>query len=59
MKRKQVLMTNAERIIENVNAIMSMEEMPLMESDKIHIRKCIDEKINFDDIINELIQNYM
>ena len=51
-------MSNSERIVENVNATMSMEDMPLLESDRIRIRECIEGKVDFQDAINALIRKY-
>ncbi|WFR55642.1 hypothetical protein QA584_18775 [Anaerocolumna sp. AGMB13025] len=52
-------MSNSETIIENVNATMSMEDMPLLDSDKEHIRECLEGKVDFQDAINALINKYM
>ena len=54
-----VYMSKTERIIENVNATMSMEDMPLLESDKKRMQECIEGKVDFQDAINELIRKYM
>jgi hypothetical protein len=50
---------DAERIIENVNATMSMEDMPLLDSDKERMRECLEGKVDFQDAINVLINKYM
>ncbi len=50
---------NVERIIENVNATMSMEDMPLLDSDKERMRECLEGKVDFQDAINALINKYM
>ncbi len=47
-----------DRIIENVNATMSMEDMLLSESDRKRMRECLDGKIAFQDAVNELIFKY-
>ncbi len=52
-------MSKTERIIENVNATMSMEGMPLMETDKRRIQECVDGKVDFQVAINEMILKYM
>lgn len=52
-------MSNSERIIENVNATMSMENMPLLDSDKERMRECLEGKVDFEDAINALISKYM
>ena len=51
-------MSNSERIIENVNATMSMENMPLLDSDKERMRECLEGKVNFEDAIIALINKY-
>lgn len=52
-------MNNSERIIENVNATMSMENMPLLDSDKKRMTECLEGKVNFDDAVNALINKYI
>lgn len=52
-------MSKSEKIIENVNATMSMEDMPLLDSDKKRIQDCIEGKIDFQDAINILIRKHM
>jgi hypothetical protein len=52
-------MNTSEKIIENVNATMSMEDIPLLEEDKKRIQECIEGKIDFQDAINLLIHKYM
>lgn len=51
-------MSNAERIIENVNATMAMEDMPLLSEDKDRIRECIEGKVSFDVAIEMLLKKY-
>lgn len=51
-------MSKSEIIIENVNATMSMEDMPLLESDRIRIQECIEGKVDFQEAINILILKY-
>ena len=52
-------MSDSERISENVNATMSMENMPLLDSDKECMRECLQGKVDFEDAINALISKYM
>lgn len=52
-------MSKTERIIENVNATMSMEDMPLQEPDKKRLQECIEGKVDFQVAINVLIRKYM
>lgn len=60
MKKAGVYVSKTERIIENVNAAtMSMEDMPLLESDKKKMQECIEGKVDFQDAINGLIRKYM
>lgn len=51
-------MSNTERIIENVNATMTMEDMPLFSEDKERIRECIEGKVSFDVAIEMLLKKY-
>ncbi|WP_324822464.1 hypothetical protein [Sinanaerobacter sp. ZZT-01] len=51
-------MSDFERIIENVNATMSMEDMPLKPIDKERIRDCLDGSISFHDAIEILVAKY-
>lgn len=51
-------MTKQERIIENVNASMAMEGMPLTEKDKQRIRDCLGGKTTFQDAVNEIIRKH-
>lgn len=51
-------MSDLERIIENVNATMSMEDMPLMAVDKERIKKCLEGSISFQDAVEILVAKY-
>ncbi len=51
-------MNNIERIIENVNATMNMEGLPLSDVDRERVKECIEGKITFQDAINELVNKY-
>ncbi len=51
-------MSNTERIIENVNATMAMEDMPLLSEDKDRIRECIEGNVSFDTAIELLLKKY-
>lgn len=48
-------MNHIDRIIENVNATMTMEDMPLLEIDRKRIKKCLEGKADFQDTIDKLI----
>jgi hypothetical protein len=52
-------MSDLERVIENVNATMSMENMPLLDSDRKRMQECLEGKVDFQDAINILILKYM
>ncbi|MFV0518387.1 MAG: hypothetical protein ACK5MV_13420 [Aminipila sp.] len=52
-------MSENERIITNINATMSMENMPLMEADKERIRGCLEGKVSFQNAIEQLVEKYM
>lgn len=52
-------MSKVEQIIENVNATMSMENMPLIEADKKRLKECLEGKISFDDAVATLVKKYM
>lgn len=46
------------RIINNINATMSMEDMPLLKEDKERLRECLEGKVSYEDAINKLIKQY-
>lgn len=46
------------RIIDNINASMSMEDMPLLKEDKERIRACLEGKVLYEDAIKKLIKEY-
>lgn len=47
-----------DRIIENTNATMSMENMPLLKEDKERIRECLEGKVSFQEAIDKLVKEY-
>lgn len=51
-------MNENDRIIENVNATMAMENMALTLEDKIRVRECLEGKVSFQDAVETLIQKY-
>ena len=51
-------MSNTERIIENVNATMTMEDMPLFNEDKDRIRECLEGNVSFETAIEMLLKKY-
>ena len=52
-------MTKTDRIIENVNATMAMEDMPLTEDNKQTIRRYLDGAESFEDVLASVIQKYV
>ena len=53
-----ILMSDTERIVENVNASMAMEGMTLTDSDKKRITDCLTGKKSYEDTMKELIELY-
>ena len=53
-----IFMTKTDRIIENVNATMAMEDMPLTEDNKQTIRRYLDGTESFEDVLASVIQKY-
>lgn len=53
-----MILSNNERIIENVNATMNMEGMPLTSEDKELARKCLEGEQKFEEAIKILIKQY-
>ncbi len=51
-------MSENDRIIENVNATMAMEDMPLQQEDRDRIRECLEGKVAFEVAIDALIKKY-
>lgn len=51
-------MSKEDRIIENTNATMSMENMPLLQEDKDRIRECLEGKVSFQEAIDKLVKQY-
>lgn len=51
-------MSEAERIVANVNASMEMEGMPLTEDEKNRIKDCIEGRKSFDEEIKKLVEYY-
>ncbi|MDD7753276.1 MAG: antitoxin VbhA family protein [Clostridiales bacterium] len=51
-------MSKNDRIINNINATMSMEDMPLLKEDKERLRECLEGKVSYEDAINKLIKQY-
>ena len=52
-------MSNIEWILENTDANMSLEDMPLQSEDKLRIRNCLEGKLSFDFAIQELRKKYI
>ena len=51
-------MSKNDRIINNINATMSMEDMPLLKEDKERLRECLEGKVSYEDAINKPIKQY-
>lgn len=51
-------MTRNEKIVENVDASMNMEGMPLTEEEKQIGLKCLDGEMNFREVIERLVKQY-
>lgn len=51
-------MSKNDRIINNINATMSMEDMTLLKEDKDRLRECLEGKVSYEDAINKLINQY-
>jgi outer membrane protein assembly factor BamA len=51
-------MKDLERIIEDVNASMAMEGMPLTEEDKARMRYCAGDKKKTDQVVAELLRKH-
>ncbi|MGN1392500.1 MAG: hypothetical protein ACI4V7_00440 [Succinivibrionaceae bacterium] len=51
-------MTMNEKILENVNATMSMEDLPLNQEDKDRIMSCLEGRNSFKSAISSLINKY-
>ena len=51
-------MSEIDRIIENINATMSMENMPLTEGNRTMMRSCLEGRLSFDDALNSLIAKH-
>lgn len=53
-----MIMSKEDRIIENTNATMSMENMPLLQEDKERIRECLEGKVSFQEAVDKLVKKY-
>jgi hypothetical protein len=51
-------MSQNEKIIENVNAIMAMENMPLENEDRGRILECLEGKTTFQEAVDGLVSKY-
>ena len=55
----KLIMSKNDRIINNINATMSMENMPLLKEDKERLRDCLEGKVSYEDEIDKLIKQYI
>lgn len=53
-----MIMSKEDRIIDNTNATMSMENMPLLQEDKERIRECLEGKVSFQEAIDKFVKKY-
>ena len=51
-------MFDNDKIIENVNATMSMEGMPLTKADKELLAKCLSGEVEFNKAVSDLVKHY-
>jgi hypothetical protein len=56
--RSVMTMSDAERIVANVNASMAMEGVTLTEEEKNRIKDCIEGRKSFDEEIKKLVEYY-
>ncbi|GMO65070.1 MAG: hypothetical protein Ta2A_13090 [Treponemataceae bacterium] len=49
---------DAEKIIENIDFSMKMEDMPLTEGDKSRLRNCINGKTDINKVLQETIKRH-
>lgn len=55
----KLIMSKNDRIINNINATMSMENMSLSKEDKERLRDCLEGKVSYEDEIDKLIKQYI
>lgn len=51
-------MSKIDKIIENINASMCMENMELSQEDKDRLKECLEGTKSFQDEIEKLIKQY-
>ena len=51
-------MSENDRIIENVNATMTMENMPLLQEDKQRMKECLEGRVSFEEAVEVLLRKY-
>ncbi|MBQ3423084.1 MAG: hypothetical protein IJH34_15855 [Romboutsia sp.] len=51
-------MSENDRIIKNINAIMSMENMQLSEEDNKRLKECLEGEVSYQDAIDKLIEQH-
>lgn len=47
-----------DAIVNNVSATMAMEDMPLSVADKQRIYDCLNNKVSFDQAVQNLVNKY-
>ena len=53
-----LFMSEIDRIIENVNANMTMENMPLFQDDKQRLKECLVGGVSFEEAVEVLVRKY-
>lgn len=48
-----------DKIIENIDATMSMENISLTSDDKELLRDCLEGKVSYEDAVNCIIKQYI
>ena len=51
-------MSENDRIIENINATMTMENMPLLQEDKQRLKECLEGSVSFEEAVEVLLRKY-
>lgn len=51
-------MSKNNKIIDNINSSMSMENMPLSKKDKELLKECLEGNMSYEDVINDIINKY-
>jgi ABC-type sugar transport system ATPase subunit len=52
------MLYDTEKVIENIDFSMKMEDMPLTNDDKNRLRDCLNGTVDIDKILQEVIKKY-